>query len=213
LSTCTKCKSPYYLSSGFCYPCSSSCLSCSGPGHVQCLSCVYPLFLNSTICVNITCQSYQYVDSLAGCKDCSSLFSNSQTCNTTDVLTCANGYKKTSQTVCTMCSAITGYYIDSSHQCSEICGDGLLFELACDDGNNEDGDGCSSRCSIEEGWTCTHSSPSVCTLTGGLMANVYKQDKVAGKNQLYLYVSLSIALKLANKNFQFSYNSISGNPI
>jgi cysteine-rich repeat protein len=37
-----------------------------------------------------------------------------------------------------------------------LCGDGLpAAEEACDDGNLIDGDGCSSICSIEEGWDCT----------------------------------------------------------
>jgi cysteine-rich repeat protein len=32
--------------------------------------------------------------------------------------------------------------------CSEICGDGINLGLPCDDGNLNDGDGCSSICSI-----------------------------------------------------------------
>jgi cysteine-rich repeat protein len=49
----------------------------------------------------------------------------------------------------------------------EICGDGLNFGLlACDDGNTEDGDGCSSTCEIEQDWSCSGGSPTsmdVCT--------------------------------------------------
>lgn len=32
--------------------------------------------------------------------------------------------------------------------------------LECDDGNNNNGDGCSSDCKIEEGYTCRGGSPS-----------------------------------------------------
>lgn len=32
--------------------------------------------------------------------------------------------------------------------CTEICGDGKRFSLACDDGNNIDGDGCSKDCKL-----------------------------------------------------------------
>jgi fibro-slime domain-containing protein len=39
--------------------------------------------------------------------------------------------------------------------CEVVCGDGILFpEEACEDGNTLDGDGCSSKCKIEDGWTC-----------------------------------------------------------
>mmetsp|Transcript_43281 Transcript_43281/g.31189 ORF Transcript_43281/g.31189 Transcript_43281/m.31189 type:complete len:100 (+) Transcript_43281:1905-2204(+) len=37
----------------------------------------------------------------------------------------------------------------------EICGDGKNYGvLVCDDGNNESGDGCSSQCTVEEGYYC-----------------------------------------------------------
>jgi fibro-slime domain-containing protein len=40
--------------------------------------------------------------------------------------------------------------------CSTICGDGLVLgSEACDDGNAVSGDGCSSDCKIEAGFTCT----------------------------------------------------------
>lgn len=46
------------------------------------------------------------------------------------------------------------------------CGDGVrdAGEL-CDDNDDQDGDGCSSSCTIEYGWDCTHPSglPSQCT--------------------------------------------------
>ena len=37
---------------------------------------------------------------------------------------------------------------------------------ACDDGNKKNGDGCSSRCSIEDGWIC-RGAPSTCTARRG----------------------------------------------
>jgi cysteine-rich repeat protein len=43
-----------------------------------------------------------------------------------------------------------------------VCGDGLLTEdEGCDDANDVDGDGCSSTCTIEEGWQC-NDQPSSC---------------------------------------------------
>jgi len=44
------------------------------------------------------------------------------------------------------------------------CGDGILDPgEACDDGNVANGDGCSSSCTVESGYTCDTSQPSVCT--------------------------------------------------
>lgn len=47
----------------------------------------------------------------------------------------------------------------------EICGDGMnLGEYECDDGNLENGDGCSSKCKVEFGYKCTSrkSLPDIC---------------------------------------------------
>jgi len=43
------------------------------------------------------------------------------------------------------------------------CGDGQIEgDEVCDDDNKEDGDGCSSICEVESGFTCS-GEPSVCT--------------------------------------------------
>ena len=45
--------------------------------------------------------------------------------------------------------------------CYEICGDGILVKHQCDDGNLVNGDGCSSACGLELGYSCVN-MPSVC---------------------------------------------------
>lgn len=42
--------------------------------------------------------------------------------------------------------------------CFETCGDGILHELDCDDGNNNNKDGCSSNCKVEDGFMCADNS-------------------------------------------------------
>lgn len=45
--------------------------------------------------------------------------------------------------------------------CTEICGDGLNYgRYYCDDGNTLNGDGCSSTCKVEAGWTCSGGTPT-----------------------------------------------------
>jgi cysteine-rich repeat protein len=47
-----------------------------------------------------------------------------------------------------------------------VCGDGTrAASEACDDGDTDNGDGCSSTCTIEPLFTCTGTMPSVCTGT------------------------------------------------
>ena len=46
--------------------------------------------------------------------------------------------------------------------CRAICGDGLVLgENECDDGNQVDGDGCSSTCKIEFGYECGNGTACV----------------------------------------------------
>ncbi|KAK9814590.1 hypothetical protein WJX72_008328 [[Myrmecia] bisecta] len=48
-----------------------------------------------------------------------------------------------------------------------VCGDGVLEGLEqCDDGNTQDGDGCSSSCKIEDGYECSGTQPSMCWRIG-----------------------------------------------
>ena len=56
--------------------------------------------------------------------------------------------------ICTSCNP--GYYLNSTTStCSSICGDGMLVvEEDCDDSNTDNGDGCSSTCTIEQAYFC-----------------------------------------------------------
>jgi len=44
--------------------------------------------------------------------------------------------------------------------CTSDCGDGLVLDEECDDGNQIDGDGCSSTCEVEDGFTCEQEAMS-----------------------------------------------------
>ncbi|HEY2775008.1 MAG TPA: hypothetical protein VGK20_13255 [Candidatus Binatia bacterium] len=45
------------------------------------------------------------------------------------------------------------------------CGNGVVNNTEeCDDGNATNGDGCSDTCTIESGWACVGTNPSVCNL-------------------------------------------------
>lgn len=145
---CYTCTDNYYLSAslGFCFSCNTVCLTCTGPGQNQCLSCTSPLFLSGTTCTVLSCSLGYYVDPKKGCKSCSDLFIGSINCNITSSSSCKSGYKLVNNK-CVSCNTITGYTV-SNGECKEICGDGILIYLQCDDGNNQNGDGCSENCLI-----------------------------------------------------------------
>jgi cysteine-rich repeat protein len=54
----------------------------------------------------------------------------------------------------------------------EICGDGKLYELGCDDGNLENGDGCDYTCKVEANFTCFNNKtdePTICSYSGEII--------------------------------------------
>lgn len=73
------------------------------------------------------------------------------------------------------CTVNAGYVCWGGHPtnnaypstCREICGDGIKgADYLCDDGNVQSGDGCSSYCAIESGFTCVIvGTLSVCTIS------------------------------------------------
>ena len=66
------------------------------------------------------------------------------------------------QNGCYLCSKPNGL-IEKDQNCYEVCGDRILYRLDtdknhtqfCDDGNIINGDGCSSDCKIERGYSCS----------------------------------------------------------
>lgn len=62
-------------------------------------------------------------------------------------------------------SYLEGFFSGDNVQVLSSCGNGIIetpYE-GCDDGNYVGGDGCSSLCAVESGYTCT-GQPSVCTI-------------------------------------------------
>ena len=128
---------------------------------------------------------YIYIDCDNKCEDCKGP-------NETDCILCnselSTKYINSTDIICMNCENIKGYYtyINSSigkPECKEICGDGInLGEFECDDGNREDGDGCSSECVSEKGYLCQHdnpTSPDICKniMDPELTLNSEYQDK------------------------------------
>lgn len=158
------CGNGYYQSGNICIACEFGCERCDSQG---CSMCQFGLLLYQGAC---TCGPGMYIDSVSNCKQCipTCLNCKSSASICTQCYT-SNGYVLLNST-CQDCRNITGYYdatgvISQSNSltlrealnqvCKEICGDGrTLGQLECDDGNTQDGDGCSHDCRVEEGWKC-----------------------------------------------------------
>ncbi|CAD8127669.1 unnamed protein product [Paramecium sonneborni] len=104
-----------------------------------------------------------------GCYQCQ--YSCSQNCSD-----CLNG-------ICLICNL--GFLLINNN-CMNICGDGILYsEEQCDDGNQQDGDGCSKLCEIESDWICKQGTD--CTF---VKYPILKTDYLTQKNQ-YQYVQIT----------------------
>lgn len=77
----------------------------------------------------------------------------------TEIFGCTSAINNGSNSECFMCNSLLGLILQGQtctcidgyiliNICVQICGDGKLFQLGCDDGNNENGDGCSSTCKV-----------------------------------------------------------------
>jgi cysteine-rich repeat protein len=63
-------------------------------------------------------------------------------------------------------SAVAGTTSSQQVGITPACGDGLIYKEECDDGDKMDGDGCSSACTKEAGFTC-YGHPSICYIACG----------------------------------------------
>ena len=154
------------ITTNFCEPCKlNGCLNCS-PDQKQCFKCEDNMFLDLSthtciyeipstyyqiIVVNTTSNEIQpCAISLPNCFHCQ----NKDSC-----ITCEDNYYFFNNS-CQNCSILKGF----TPNCSEICGDGLLFDSnrsghQCDDGNNINGDGCDSNCQKEPNFYCSRTDP------------------------------------------------------
>jgi len=87
----------------------------------------------------------------------------------------------------------------SGTDCQEICGDGKVFVLPCDDGNTLDGDGCSRICQLEGNFSCRGGNSlgnTECSYNQPLKLAVQKIIKDLTKNAVNFTIGLSPALRM-----------------
>ncbi|CAI2365637.1 unnamed protein product [Moneuplotes crassus] len=145
-----------------CEECHPFCLSCYGPLSTQCTACNTNnryVLTDPNTCMYLTCPEQYYYDKTS--QDCQPCHKNCKECsgpNSEECLSCPfSRFLNQPTGTCLLCTEInSGLYFESlSNTCIEQCGKGYnLGFIECDDGNNADGDGCSSQCTVETNWSC-----------------------------------------------------------
>ena len=186
---------------------------------IQCSSCK-----NSTSCQSCNDEFYQSKDKCLKCdSSCKTCYSDTESsclsCNPSRILDMTTGK------CITNCDS--GFYkviCDdtemNSYCCREICGDGKLIILPCDDGNLDEGDGCSSTCQIESNFTCGYfngkDKNETCKYIPSLEANltlpeysptfariIFSQPLKYWNETLYQYISISTGI--SNTTYKLSF--------
>lgn len=142
-----------------CYPCGSNCLSCVNA--TICTNCAIGYILVSGVC---TCATDSYASNGIcfachySCQTCapSGQYYNCLTCNTSAfrLPVAYSGFNF----MCVCNSNTTDVGVEL---CADKCGDGINITSQCDDGNTDNGDGCSSICQIESMFNCTLNNKNV----------------------------------------------------
>lgn len=104
-----------------------------------------------------------FMGSGVSCEDVDECARGTHGCGNNEV--CVNRFGLANDCVCA-----PGFSRSPEGQCQPGCGNGERTPgEACDDGNVEDGDGCSARCEVEPGWACWESElgVSLCERTCG----------------------------------------------
>ena len=151
-----------------CLPCHEECATCKGPAKTDCLSCNESegSVLAGDTCIRPTCPSGEILN--LATLSCSNCFIDCSACSGPSPLECIECVPSMLmiQGRCRHCNYTAGLETSEDGKCVEgkalnvyhllVVGDGIFLGLTteCDDGNREDGDGCSSTGTIEFGYIC-----------------------------------------------------------
>ena len=202
-----------------CKNCSNACYSCNGPTENDCIVCNFlkgygKINEDSGTCTHIVCTNgyYLYKNTITNTSQCMKCDKSCLTCKAGGPLDCINckpGYMSINlhETHTVQCVEYpegyevlpNGNYRGKIILSIEICGDGLnLGSLECDDGNLNDGDGCSSECMIEEGFECIRTStrtPDICRSTIKPLASL----SIIKGNQIVINFNKRVRSKVSSK--------------
>ena len=199
-----------------CQLCHPLCTKCNGPADYNCTQCNTTLgyYLTLTNQCLSNCPGGEFYDTLAHrCQGniyiyiyiyiaCHERCLECYGPTVTDCSPCKGNY--TYDLVLHQCKSCeemkSGLRSVGDGSCEEICGDAInLGLLPCEDGNLDDGDGCSSSCTFEKDFLCKIEESNglhICTET--LQPSVSIQ-RVSSNNQIYFTFSETVISHICNK--------------
>ena len=190
------------MSCVLCSTISRGCLNCTPTACTLCDSSLN-LILQSPVCV---CASGYFLNPLQQCQLCNTTLPHCAKCIDGSTCTfCESPYLLNSGS-CSLTIVCSHGFYNNSGVCVEICGDGILFNLECDDGNRVGGDGCSADCKVETNYTCengTSTSPSLCSYNQPLDLAILTSYKDPSSNTIVFALSVGPILKVLD-TFNFS---------
>jgi cysteine-rich repeat protein len=155
--------------------CSSTCtLETGAPGF----TCTTPAN-GLSVCSGAICGNTVVNAPIEACDDGNTLNNDGCVGSTCQAAICGDGFVRTSGPAPTLeqCDAATLPTATCNTNCTtSVCGDGRRNPVpaaneACDDGNTNSGDGCSSTCQVESGFSCTAVANTLSSCTGGACNN------------------------------------------
>ncbi|KAM3133120.1 hypothetical protein pb186bvf_014837, partial [Paramecium bursaria] len=184
------------LMPSICYKCPVNCLKCANNNNIIfCIDCIQNYFENQNYCSKCYDENCMQCFNYAYCTKC---FYNIQP-NNGKCQMCDQGYKQ------------------QGKQCLSICGDGILTkEEQCDDNNQYNNDGCSSKCIIEQGYIC---NPQCRQESNDIKAKLIKSGSQTNNIQIeilnYIFdltqLEIIIDLFSIDLDYQFNISSINQN--
>lgn len=177
-----KCNAGMYMNQdGTCKSCTQPCLECTS--SEECIKCPdeFQLIFSSNLSSCLRSCLPSFYPSLNFPYPCLSCPPACETCISASICTKCRPFSFFFENNCFFCASQPGF----THDCQEICGDGLSYAKSkqqfpfqnpqtnlnssiseiCDDGNVNNGDGCSSDCQVEPFFKCyraNFSTPDVC---------------------------------------------------
>eukprot|EP00347_Sterkiella_histriomuscorum_P011981 403370353 len=197
-----------------CKLCNPSCTLCFGPSATQCTNCTVLIaeneigqidqlgyLLTGTECKLPKCIDGQYFEwfqtrvngiQLGTCQKCHERCKRCTGPTSNQCIQCYRGALLNQKlNTCTYCHELLGLFTNEEFECEDVCGDGIIINKQCDDGNVASGDGCSRDCKVEYGFECTEPNKP-CRET---IPPTFGVTTVTVKNQIYIEFSESIMIK------------------
>ncbi|CDW87181.1 cadg multi-domain protein [Stylonychia lemnae] len=186
-------------------------------------------YLSNTACIIPKCskgQFFKWETNLQNgvvngqCENCHPSCKNCIGFGEFQCLDCYLGYEYISENrTCIKCEDILGMFTNEEMECEDLCGDGIIVDKNCDDGNQNNGDGCSNKCEVEAGFSCPFANytcheiiPPFLTITSITQLNLIMlefSEPIKIENEIvFTPENLKIEIKGSKLDYKFDWRIV-----